>query len=305
MIILPIDLEVPTKVLHIYGELLVDEHSSTKEMPYKFNGKELNEETGLYYYGARYMNPRTSLWYGVDPLAEKYANITGYNYCLNNPIKLIDPDGRDSYYTKDGTYVFTNTARTDNIYIISNYKIIGGSRNKTYYKVWGRTKIDDKNLSLSPLAYSRVYTNVLYRKGYDTSKLKNNAVSIIMLNNNSKSDGPQYELGGTYNHDAVIPWSDAPIAETRKENGKIQLTVYVHPQGDTGLRAYLSTESNVENILGVHEFKGHGLLGIGTSQHWKILQMQRRHPSWKRTTPPLRELYEYLEKKMPSEHYKH
>ena len=44
-----------------YGELLVDEHSSTEEMPYKFNGKELDEETGLYYYGARYMNPKTSL----------------------------------------------------------------------------------------------------------------------------------------------------------------------------------------------------------------------------------------------------
>ena len=47
-----------------YGELLVDEHSSTEDMPYKFNGKELDQETGLYYYGARYMNPRTSLWYG-------------------------------------------------------------------------------------------------------------------------------------------------------------------------------------------------------------------------------------------------
>ena len=36
-----------------YGELLVDEHSTSEDMPYKFNGKELDEETGLYYYGAR------------------------------------------------------------------------------------------------------------------------------------------------------------------------------------------------------------------------------------------------------------
>ena len=63
-------------------------------MPYKFNGKEFDQETGLYYYGARYMNPRTSLWYGVDPLAEKYPNIGGYIYCAENPIKLIDSDGR-------------------------------------------------------------------------------------------------------------------------------------------------------------------------------------------------------------------
>jgi len=77
-----------------YGELLVDEHSSSEDIPYKFNGKELDQETGLYYYGARYMNPVTSLWYGVDPLAGKYANNSPYVYCNDNPIRLIDPNGK-------------------------------------------------------------------------------------------------------------------------------------------------------------------------------------------------------------------
>ena len=86
-----------------YGELLVDEHSSSEEMPYKFNGKEFDEETRLYYYGARYMNPRTSLWYGVDPLAEKYPNITPYCYTDNNPVRYIDPNGmiKREYYDHD------------------------------------------------------------------------------------------------------------------------------------------------------------------------------------------------------------
>ena len=84
-----------------YGELLVDEHSSSEELPYKFNGKELDEETGLYYYGARYMNPITSLWYGVDPLAEKYASMGGYVYTLDNPVKLVDTDGRIVSYPKN------------------------------------------------------------------------------------------------------------------------------------------------------------------------------------------------------------
>ena len=78
----------------LYGEMLVDEHSSSEEMQYKFNGKEFDQETGLYYYGARYINPVTSLWYGVDPLAENYPNIGGYDCCAGNPIKLIDTDGR-------------------------------------------------------------------------------------------------------------------------------------------------------------------------------------------------------------------
>ena len=76
-----------------YGELLVDEHSSSEDLPYKFNGKQFDEETGLYYYGARYMNPITSIWYGVDPLTEKYPDISSYSYCHNNPILLVDPDG--------------------------------------------------------------------------------------------------------------------------------------------------------------------------------------------------------------------
>ena len=76
-----------------YGELLVDEHSSSEDLPYKFNGKELDEETGLYYYGARYMQPMASIWYGVDPLTEEYAEISGYVYCHANPVILFDPDG--------------------------------------------------------------------------------------------------------------------------------------------------------------------------------------------------------------------
>ena len=77
-----------------YGELLVDEHSSSEDLPYKFNGKELDEETGLYYYGARYLNPTSSVWYGVDPLFEKYPSLSAYNYCAGNPINAVDPDGK-------------------------------------------------------------------------------------------------------------------------------------------------------------------------------------------------------------------
>jgi len=78
-----------------YGELLVNEYLSTEELPYKFNGKQCDEESGLYYYGARYMNPMASIWYGVDPLAEKYTTTGGYVYTLNNPVKFIVVDGRE------------------------------------------------------------------------------------------------------------------------------------------------------------------------------------------------------------------
>ena len=80
-----------------YGELLVDEHSSSEEMPYKFNGKELDEETGLYYYGARYMQPMASIWYGVDAEFERSVSRGSYVFCNANPVRLVDPDGRWSW----------------------------------------------------------------------------------------------------------------------------------------------------------------------------------------------------------------
>ena len=105
-----------------YGELLVDEHSSSEDLPYKFNGKQFDEETGLYYYGARYMNPMASIWYGVDPLAEKYINIGSYIYCHSSPIMLIDPTGEGDYYAKNGSYLGTDKKKDNLTYLATGVK---------------------------------------------------------------------------------------------------------------------------------------------------------------------------------------
>ncbi len=88
---------VTTYNTHFDGEVFLKERNNTWNTPFLFNGKELDEETGLYCYGARYYNPRISLWYGVDPLAEKRPHMSPYNYCSWNPIMKIDPDGRDEW----------------------------------------------------------------------------------------------------------------------------------------------------------------------------------------------------------------
>ncbi len=75
-----------------YGETFIEERDVT---PYKFNGKELDAETGYYYYGARYYDPSTALWLGVDPLQQKYPGVSPYVYCAGNPVKYVDPDGRE------------------------------------------------------------------------------------------------------------------------------------------------------------------------------------------------------------------
>src|SRR5690606_17837605 len=75
-----------------FGETFAEHRrSGTFNNPYKFNGKELDEETGLYYYGARYYNPRTSVFISVDPLTEQ--TMTPYQYTYQNPVRYIDPTG--------------------------------------------------------------------------------------------------------------------------------------------------------------------------------------------------------------------
>ena len=76
-----------------FGEVFIEERNNVWNTPYLFNAKELDEETGMYYYGARYYEPRLSLWISTDPMQEKTPGCTSYAYCSNKPIIATDPDG--------------------------------------------------------------------------------------------------------------------------------------------------------------------------------------------------------------------
>ncbi|OAE90434.1 RHS repeat domain-containing protein [Flavobacterium psychrophilum] len=78
-----------------FGEILFEEHSSSFTTPYIFTGLELDRETNLTYASQRYLDMKTSIFVGVDKLAEKYPNFSGYIYAMQNPIRLTDPTGME------------------------------------------------------------------------------------------------------------------------------------------------------------------------------------------------------------------
>jgi RHS repeat-associated protein len=89
------------------GELWIDETFDQQhtQVPYLFTGKELDTETGLYYFGARYYDPRLGVWVSPDPILDSYMkgvpnrgvelpqNLALYTYSWNNPIVVRDPNG--------------------------------------------------------------------------------------------------------------------------------------------------------------------------------------------------------------------
>jgi RHS repeat-associated protein len=105
------------------GEVWIEKASTASniDIPWRFTGKERDDETGLYYYGARYLDSRTGRWLNADSALGDYipgAPVTGearkrngslpgmggvfntvnlhlYHYAGNNPVKYVDPDGRE------------------------------------------------------------------------------------------------------------------------------------------------------------------------------------------------------------------
>ena len=87
----------PVQYIHYapYGELVANQFSRDYNERYKFTGKERDAETGYDYFGARYYYGSWGHWLSVDPLSDKYPTISPYAYCMWNPVKYVDPDGKE------------------------------------------------------------------------------------------------------------------------------------------------------------------------------------------------------------------
>ena len=100
-----------------FGEPYINQRTTGYSERFTFTGKERDKETGYGYFGARYMDHELmTMWLSVDPMSDKYPSISPYAYCAWNPLKLVDPDGRDVWeLNKSGELIWKSSSEQDEI----------------------------------------------------------------------------------------------------------------------------------------------------------------------------------------------
>ncbi len=115
---------------------------------YAFNAKELDEETGMYYYEARYYAP--PVFTSRDPMFEKYFWMTPYAYCANNPLKYVDPSGKkleayDNYSKRQMKKYFKQLFGSDKMFSFSAFNQMKVNA-KQFDKAYASATSDQKKL---------------------------------------------------------------------------------------------------------------------------------------------------------------
>ena len=112
-----------------YGEPYINQRPFGYSERFTFTGKERDEETGYGYFGARYMDHELmTMWLSVDPMSDKYPSISPYAYCAWNPVKLVDPDGRELVLTGESENVNSLLKIINKCFSFSTdvFKVVGG-----------------------------------------------------------------------------------------------------------------------------------------------------------------------------------
>jgi RHS repeat-associated protein len=144
---------------------------------YKFTGQEWDAETALYYYGARYYDPKLARFISADTIVPEPfypQSLNRYAYCINNPIILRDLDGHEwdsfSSWVSSGWNSFTNWASNAWDSFTSSFGSGGGSRSYSY--------------------------NTNFNVDYSDWQSKNNSPSVLSYNSYSSSSTSSVGIGG-------------------------------------------------------------------------------------------------------------
>ena len=274
-----------------YGEPYIDQRAAgtTYSERFRFTGKERDEETGYGYFGARYMDHELmTMWLSVDPMADKYPSISPYAYCAWNPIRLIDPDGREMnpvYNYKGILLGCTNEGFTGKIIIydgentsfegMSSDDFVSANYSAEYYDMDNECRLDN-------VAKESMYRNIL--SNYDGTDI--NGYTFYQQDITFNFDK---EKSGNY---SVNPYLDHFLLNVSEKYLTYQDVIY--DGQDAILFRGGHYDASVENIAAsiiYHEWYGH-YCNKWTEKggtHYKCYEAVRDCPFFQKCTPEYRD----------------
>lgn len=110
-----------------FGEIFINQRNSPYCERFTFTNKEIDDETNFTYVEQRYLSSRLGIWLSIDPLADKYPEVSPYVYCGNNPLVCVDPDGNDTlnvvYNEKNKEWSLDYAAGGNNVISYNNENV--------------------------------------------------------------------------------------------------------------------------------------------------------------------------------------
>ena len=217
-----------------YGEPYINQHPFGYSERFTFTGKERDAETGYGYFGARYMDHELmTMWLSVDPMADKYPSISPYAYCAWNPVKLVDPNGKDIYRLDVSTgslKLYQKKKDKHDRIDAGSYQGIG--RAKTF-KETGKSILFSKGVldGVKGKEYSKTgFTSSNGTQGQATSVAK-----FISFNCHRELSGAGFTTKNGSKELDVFAWSnntykssDNPSNYSAPNNGQIEFHFHIH-----------------------------------------------------------------------------
>jgi RHS repeat-associated protein len=257
-----------------FGDPMVSQHVGTGSFnsAFRFNAKEYDEETGNYYYGARYYEPKSSVWMGVDAKATKYPGMNPYNFVLGNPIMAIDPDGNDievpddtpdSEMTASDWRVSDRIGNTQRWREANMYNVRNGIQNQyqTFSQVgafyeWIQSEIDLRGHEIrwAEGAIGLVNTLTALSELQKRNSGEMNLISFLTELNVGICNEATVEFGKLFNSSNVIRGQKAyewDLGFIMVEQGEVAKPIYEKYRGSAALQVYTNfAYSNQVSLAG-------------------------------------------------------
>ena len=235
---------------------LMRESTNPGVQPYKFGGKELDRTSGLdaYDFGARMYFADRMQWGTMDPMCEKYYDVSPYEYCHDNPINRIGPNGEDDYWLTNMGYI-----------------VWGAQTNRPYHTIYAN------NGSSINVSKSFIDSQQNYVASGMSSNARDNKISTYNITTYTAENGEGKGIFEFFANNTKVEWSNVTLSSPK---GSVEFIGTSNSEGDDLSMSIIieeaSADQTVTQATHSHDFDN----GLPSPADLKIAhQINSRYPN--------------------------